>query len=95
MRERREFPNLRRAAEGESCIVCGAEDGTVVLAHRNEGKGMALKVPDFWGLDLCGCCHAEYDQGKTLSREERRAMFNDHYPKQVERWIRKKLLTVA
>lgn len=86
---------LREAADGESCIACGSHDGTVVLAHRNEGKGMGLKVPDFWSLDLCARCHSEYDQGKSMTREEKRSWFNAHYPKQVERWFRKGLLSIG
>lgn len=89
--ERREYPRLRKAADGESCIACSIRDGTVVLAHRNEGKGMALKVPDIFALDLCCVCHAEYDTGRSMTREEKRAWFNALYPKQVARWVAKGL----
>jgi hypothetical protein len=33
---------------------------------------MALKVDDCWTAALCVECHAEIDQGKTMSKEERR-----------------------
>ena len=93
--DRREYPKLRKAADGESCIACGTQDGTVVLAHRNEGKGMGLKAPDYWALDLCVVCHTEYDQGRKMSREEKRDFFNQHYPKQVERWLKKGLIRIG
>jgi CRISPR/Cas system-associated protein Cas10 (large subunit of type III CRISPR-Cas system) len=87
------FEKLRKAAAGESCIACGREDGTIVLAHRNEGKAMGKKLmPDYLALDLCHACHAEYDQGRSMSREERRAFFNENYPRQVQRWVNKRLL---
>lgn len=95
MKERREYPKLRAAARDESCIACGCQDGTVVLAHRNEGKGMGLKAPDFWALDLCHRCHFQYDVGKGMCREEKRAWFNAVYPRQVERWVRKGLLVIS
>ena len=44
--------NLRELARGQSCIRCGADDGTVVLAHytgvRREafGGGFGKKVHD-------------------------------------------------
>ncbi len=89
------YPKLRAAAKGERCIACLAEDGTVLLAHRNEGKGMGIKTSDVLALDLCMRCHYEYDQGRDMSREQRRAFFNENYPRQVLRWIKKGLLKVA
>ena len=44
------------------CAVCGSEDGTVVAAHRNEGKGMGLKVSDCLVIPLCFVCHREFDK---------------------------------
>lgn len=46
------------------CIECGAEDGTVVPAHRNRGKGMGLKVSDAWSIPLCLKDHSAYDAGQ-------------------------------
>ena len=56
--------NLRQAANGESCVACGADDGTVVLAHRNVPGhfGTGLKGPDIWGAHLCYACHEESEQ---------------------------------
>ena len=90
------YPKLRKAANGESCIACGRQTETTVLAHRNEGKAGGKKLmPDYLALDLCCVCHAEYDQGHTWTREEKRAFFNEHYPKQVQRWFAKGLVKVA
>jgi ribosomal protein L31 len=86
---------LRQAAYGQSCIACGADDGTVVLAHRNEGKASMLKVDDFLALDLCLKCHSAYDQGRDMTQAERRAFFNEHYPKQIARWVERELVRFA
>jgi hypothetical protein len=78
---------LRRSAEGQPCVRCGVEDGTTVLAHSNEsnhGKGMSIKAHDLLSLFLCSSCHAWFDQGKA-SREEKRQMFRECYPKQMVR----------
>lgn len=58
---------------------CGANDGTIVGAHRNMGKGMALKVSDALVASLCYKCHHEYDNGMNLTREERREMWDKAY----------------
>jgi Protein of unknown function (DUF1364) len=73
MHVRREFQILRDAANGESCVRCGACDGTVVLAHYTGvrrlayGGGLGIKVHDAMGAHLCAACHAHMDQ---LSRDK-------------------------
>ena len=85
--------HLQAMAQGQDCIACGADDGTVVLAHRNEHKARASGI-DVWALELCAKCHLDYyDQGGAL-REDKRRFFNDHYPAQVLRWIGRGLLKV-
>lgn len=65
--------NLRELARGQSCIRCGADDGTTVGAHYTGvrrlayGGGMSVKVNDLLTADLCGRCHLEMDQ---LSRDK-------------------------
>ena len=62
-------------AKGQTCVMCGADDGTVVCAHSNlgeHGKGGSLKANDACTAHLCFRCHSEYDQGKTMTREQRR-----------------------
>lgn len=55
----------------ESCVLCGAYG--VQAAHRNHGKGMSQKTDDCLTAALCGSCHAEIDNGKGMTRDERRA----------------------
>jgi len=52
------------------CVFCGAP---VQAAHRNEGKGMGTKVDDCLTAALCPPHHAEIDQGRDMTRDERRA----------------------
>jgi ferredoxin len=40
---------------------------------------MGIKVSDALVAALCHTCHTELDNGKTLSREDRRAMWNRAY----------------
>lgn len=62
-------------AEGQACVMCGSEDGTVVAAHSNlleHGKGKGIKAHDGMHAWLCHRCHSQYDQGMEMSKEERR-----------------------
>lgn len=55
--------------------MCGSEDGTIVAAHSNlleHGKGRGLKAHDGMTAWLCYRCHTQLDQGKDLSKSERR-----------------------
>ena len=60
-------PKLLAAAEGQPCIRCGRQDGTVVAAHYSGvgshrlGKGMGCKGHDLFHADFCAACHAEMD----------------------------------
>ena len=74
------------------CMHCGAIDGTVCAAHRNEGKGMGSKVSDALVAALCHRCHFELDNGKELSREERRDMWNRAYVKTMQYLIEKEYM---
>ena len=62
---------LRAVSELGTCVLCGSEG--VQAAHRNEGKGMASKADDCLTAALCPSCHSEIDQGKNLSRDQRRS----------------------
>ena len=70
----RSKPWKEAVASIECCVLCG-EYGTQV-AHRNEGKGMGMKASDCATAALCLSCHHEIDNGKNLSREDRRAMMD-------------------
>jgi hypothetical protein len=58
----------------DCCVLCG-KFGTQV-AHRNEGKGMGLKVGDHLCAALCPECHHDIDNGSKLDRVERRALMD-------------------
>lgn len=62
-------------AHDQQCVMCGAQDGTVLAAHSNlleHGKGRGFKAHDGMIAWLCFRCHSEYDQGMKMSKEERR-----------------------
>lgn len=58
---------MLNAAKDQSCVNCGARDGTIVAAHyqgmRSQllGKGMGIKPHDLCIADLCVRCHAAFD----------------------------------
>jgi hypothetical protein len=67
------------------CQHCGAEDGTVVAAHSNEGihgKGRGIKASDEFIAALCFTCHANLDQGR-MSKQERTQMWHNAYAKTI------------
>jgi len=69
------------------CGNCWTEDNTIVAAHRNQGKGMGLKVSDALVAPLCHRCHMELDQGKLLSRDERREMWDRAFIRGMQQLI--------
>lgn len=51
-------------------------------AHSNQakhGKGGAMKAHDCFFVPACRACHHELDQGKTMSRDEKRDAWEDAY----------------
>jgi hypothetical protein len=70
---------LRDAANGMSCVACGRQDGTVVLAHyfgprrHSYGGGMSRKGEDIVGAHLCRACHIYMD---TLSKDKEKRWEN-------------------
>lgn len=77
----------------ESCVLCGKWG--VEAAHRNQGKGMGAKVADCLTAALCRECHHEIDQGKTLTRDERRARMDHAILMTVERLVERGKVKVA
>lgn len=68
---------LTKLAYGQSCVNCGAQDGTVVWAHSNlgeHGKGMGIKAHDCMGMFLCSICHHQLDQGFLWTKQEKREL---------------------
>lgn len=66
------------------CQVCGRHSDTVCACHRNEGKGMGMKVSDALVASMCHTCHFELDNGKDLTKEEKRDMWNRAYIKTMQ-----------
>ena len=62
---------LKAVSEVGTCVLCGTEG--VQAAHRNEGKSLASKTDDCLSAALCPSCHSQIDQGKDMTRDERRA----------------------
>src|SRR5260363_151082 len=65
---------LRRLVAMLPCMCCG-QKGQTQAAHANFqsfGKGMGIKASDAALMALCVRCHAELDQGQTMTKEERR-----------------------
>ncbi|AUH00880.1 hypothetical protein CWC46_14325 [Prodigiosinella confusarubida] len=58
----------------QQCVLCGTW-GTQV-AHRNESKGIGMKTDDCATAAICVHCHNEIDNGKNLSRDERRQLMD-------------------
>jgi len=67
--------NLRKFAKDQSCVACGARDGTVVLAHyfgprrHSYGGGMSRKGHDAVGAHLCATCHADMDTNLRMKAD--------------------------
>jgi hypothetical protein len=62
---------IRAVQSLEYCVLCGVYG--VQAAHRNEGKGKSQRNSDALTAALCVTCHHEIDNGKALTKEERRA----------------------
>ena len=56
------------------CVNCGAPFPQA--AHRNEGKAKGRKVDDCLTAALCQTCHFEIDQGRELTKDQRRALMD-------------------
>ena len=64
-----------RAVASLPCVLCKRE-GESQAAHVNMGKGMGIKTHDVWTASLCQACHSRIDQGKDMSRADRRALLD-------------------
>lgn len=78
---------LSVARHAPHCMRCdGPNRGDVVMAHSNQqrdGKGKSIKAHDYRVAALCHACHAEIDQGATMSREERRSAWEEAHRRTV------------
>lgn len=77
---------ILRAVREAPCMMCGAQDGTVVAAHSNQlrdGKGRSIKAHDYRIAALCFRCHSEIDQGSKMTKEERVAAWEDAHRRTI------------
>ena len=67
------------------CQHCGSGE-MVQAAHTNwgGGKGRGIKADDNLVAALCQKCHWEVDQGHTMSKAERQAMWKAAHLKTME-----------
>ena len=65
---------LAAVGQIEQCVLGGVWG--VQVAHRNEGKGIGMKTDDCATAAICVTCHSEIDNGKGLSRDERRQLMD-------------------
>lgn len=57
---------LLDAADGQACVLCGRQDGTIVPAHLPGSRygmpaGTSQKTHDWLAAHLCHHCHHEID----------------------------------
>jgi hypothetical protein len=91
-RNRRLLDLAHRVTE---CQNCGRWTDGCEPAHANwheYGKGGALKAHDLYHAALCHDCHAMLDQGNTLSKDEKKALWQHAHRKTMllyfqEGWI--------
>lgn len=77
--------NLRQAAKGQTCTVCGRDSETVVLAHLRVGLngGMGIKPPDHHAVYACADCHRYMD---GPGRADHKTQLIAHL-RQIDRWL--------
>jgi hypothetical protein len=88
----RSKPWLDAVRSLECCVLCGVYG--VQASHRNEGKGMGMKVSDALTAALCAHCHHEIDNGPNMVREERRALMDRAIVLTLERLAERGLIKV-
>jgi len=74
MRSQKRLNEIRKLP----CIKCGSPAPSQA-AHSNfgeHGKGKGIKADDKYTIPLCHSCHSDFDQYKTMGREESKEWFN-------------------
>jgi hypothetical protein len=77
--------DLLRAVSQLPCQICGLE-GQTQASHSNQledGKGMGIKAHDNFVAAICVKCHAEIDQGKTYTKEVRKAVWDKAHKRTI------------
>lgn len=88
---------LKRAVASLPCQVCSAQ-GRTQASHSNQlrdGKGMGIKAHDYRIAALCVECHADIDQGKSMSKAEKFALWDEAHRSTMGELFRLGLVDVA
>jgi hypothetical protein len=75
----------------------GCEGTTGEPAHSNQprhGKGGALKAHDCYHVPACRSCHREFDQGRTMTRDEKRELWEAAFWRYLPELFRRELVRV-
>lgn len=73
--QRKQKAWLEAVGSIDRCALCGSNE-MLQVAHRNMNRGIGLKAPDFETARLCGECHHAIDNGKELSKVEKRELLH-------------------
>ena len=58
------------------CVVCGQSPSQAAHSNFGEhGKCKSRKADDKYTIPLCHSCHSDFDQYKTMGREESKEWF--------------------
>lgn len=77
----------------EACVLCGAWG--VQAAHSNQDRGMGQKSSDALCAALCPECHHQLDNGRHLTRDERRARMDRAIVLTIDQLARRGLIGVT
>lgn len=59
------------------CVKCGAVPSQAAHSNFGEhGKSKSRKADDKYTIPLCHSCHSDFDQYKTMGREESKEWFD-------------------
>lgn len=76
-----------KLCRGQCCYLaipgcCRGDIASVVPCHSNQirhGKGKGIKALDLYTVPGCRACHAELDQGKRFTKEEKFSIWDAAY----------------
>lgn len=89
--------DLLRAVSQLPCQICGKE-GETQASHSNQledGKGMGIKAHDCYIAAICFTCHAEIDQGKTYTKDVRKAVWDKAHKRTIGELFKRNKLKVS
>jgi hypothetical protein len=72
-------------------------EGQTQASHSNQledGKGMGIKADDCFTAAICMKCHAEIDQGKTYTKDVRKAVWDKAHKRTMAELFRRGKLKV-